>query len=236
MVDLYSQLWSEDAAGDARTRATTLREAYVAQDPADRLAAMQELWGAGNDYGRQVLTAYAAARLPVSEALIDDAGPIVGSMLAAGLDRNAIRWGTAVPEGSLAWALLALAQPQRRTQVGSGAVNSFLDDDGSEEQRKSKFLVAGLGGLGRLDAGSLSSLSRQLDLNLDRESAWSRKIDRAAELNNPALVALLAGLGMQGSGWDKMTARHLYHIVRALDRVGLNAEARMIAAEAVARG
>ena len=51
-----------------------------------------------------------------------------------------------------------------------------------------------------------------------------------------ALAALLAGLGMQGSGWDKMTARHLYHIVRALDRVGLNAEARMIAAEAVARG
>ena len=41
---------------------------------------------------------------------------------------------------------------------------------------------------------------------------------------------------MQGSGWDKMTARHLYHIVRALDRVGLDAEARMIAAEAVARG
>jgi hypothetical protein len=236
MVDLYSQLWAEDIAGDARTRAASLREAYVAQDPAARLAAMQELWGAGGDYGRVVLTAYAAARLPVSEALADDAGPIVGSMLAAGLDRNAMRWGAAVPEGGLAWALLAVAQPERRTQVGSGAVNSFIDDDGSEEQRKSKFLVAGLAGLGRLDAGSTSSFSSQLDLNLNRESAWSRKIDRAAELNNPALVTLLAGLGMQGSGWDKMTARHLYHIVRALDRVGLNAEARMIAAEAVARG
>jgi hypothetical protein len=32
-----------------------------------------------------------------------------------------------------------------------------------------------------------------------------------------------------------MTARHLYHIVSALRRVGLEAEARMIAAEAVAR-
>jgi hypothetical protein len=41
---------------------------------------------------------------------------------------------------------------------------------------------------------------------------------------------------MQGSGWDKMTARHLYHIVHALDQAGLDAEARMIAAEAVARG
>jgi hypothetical protein len=194
------------------------------------------VWGNGDDYGRVVLTAYAAARLPVSDALADDAGPIVGSMLAAGLDRNAMRWGTTVPEGGLAWALLTLAQPQRRAQVGSGAVGSFIDDDDSDEQRKSKFLVAGLAGLGRLDAGSTSSLSGQLSLNFDRESAWSRKIDRAAELDNPALVALLAGLGMQGSGWDKMTARHLYHIVRALDRVGLDAEARMIAAEAVARG
>jgi len=236
MVDLYSQLWAEDIEGDARTRAATLREAYVAQDPAARLAAMRELWGDGADYGRQVLTAYAAARLPVSEDLADDAGPIVGSMLAAGLDRNALRWGAAVPEGGLAWALLALAQPQRRTPVGSGAVGSFIDDDDSDAQRKSQFLVAGLAGLGRLDAGSVSSLSGQLDIDLGRESPWSRKIDRAAELDNPALVALLAGLGMQGSGWDKMTARHLYHIVRALDRVGLNAEARMIAAEAVARG
>ena len=49
-------------------------------------------------------------------------------------------------------------------------------------------------------------------------------------------MALLAGLGMQGNGWDKMTARNLYHIVRALNAVGLSAEARMIAAEAVARG
>ena len=48
-------------------------------------------------------------------------------------------------------------------------------------------------------------------------------------------IAMLAGLGMQGSGWDRMTARHLFHIVSALRRVGLEAEARMIAAEAVAR-
>ncbi len=240
MVDLYSQIWAENIEGEARTRAATLREAYVAQDPAARLAAMQELWGAGDlagdDYGRVVLTAYAAARLPVTDALVDDAGPIVGSMLAAGLDRNAMRWGAAVPEGGLAWALLALAQPDRRAQAGSGGVSSFIDDDGSDEQRKSKFLVAGLAGLGRLDSGSVSSFSSQLELNFGRESPWSRRIDRAAELGNPALVALLAGLGMQGNGWDKMTARHLYHIVRALDRVGLDAEARMIAAEAVARG
>jgi hypothetical protein len=46
---------------------------------------------------------------------------------------------------------------------------------------------------------------------------------------------MLAGLGMQGSSWQRMTPRYLYHIVSALRTVGLDAEARMIAAEAVAR-
>ena len=148
----------------------------------------------------------------------------------------AMRWGSSVPEGSEAWALLALAQPDRRTQVSAGAVEDFIGDDGSAEQRKSRFLVAGLAGLGRLDMVSANDLAGDLGVNLTRQSAWSQRIDRAAELRNPTLVALLAGLGMQGNGWDKMTARHLFHIVRALRQVGLEGEARMIAAEAVARG
>lgn len=237
LVDLYSQLWAEGTIeGQERERAGTLREAYVARDSAARVEAMRTLWGNGGNYGRQVLTAYAAARLPASDALIDDAPLIIASMLSAGLDRNAMAWGAVVPQGSVGWALLALAQPNRGTQVSRGAVNSFVDDDGSAARRKSRFLVAGLAGLGRLDMGAANDLAGSLGVDLKRESAWSRKIDRAAELNNPALVALLAGLGMQGESWNKMTARHLFHIVRALDRVGLDAEARMIAAEAVARG
>jgi hypothetical protein len=236
MVDLYSQLWAEEISGAERERAVTLREAYVARDPADRLAAMRALWGNDGDYGREVLTAYAAARLPVNDAMLDDAPRIVGSMLAAGLDRNAMRWGTTVPEGSEAWALLALAQPQRRTQVSPGAVQDFMSDDDSDDRRKTRFLVAGLAGLGRLDMGAANGLAAQLGINFERQSAWSQRIDRAAELRNPTLVALLAGLGMQGDGWDKMTARHLFHIVRALRQSGLEGEARMIAAEAVARG
>jgi hypothetical protein len=70
---------------------------------------------------------------------------------------------------------------------------------------------------------------------MNRQTRWTRAIDAAAESNNPALVALLAGFGMQGASWDRMTAVHLFHIVSALRRVGLDGEARMIAAEAVAR-
>jgi len=208
---------------------------YVARDPQARLTAMQALWGGTPDYGRQVLTAYAAARLPVDKGLANDAAPIIASMLAAGLDRNAMPWSRVVDEGTLGWALLALAQPQQQGSVPSSAVETFIGDDNSAGQRKSRFLLAGLAGLGRLDQGDANNLSTRLGVNLAKPSRWSQAIDLAGQYRNPALVALLAGLGMQGSGWDKMTARHLFHIVRALDQAGLNAEARMIAAEAVAR-
>jgi len=200
------------------------------------MEAMRALWGEDGGYGRRVLTAYAAARLPVSDALSGDAPQLIAAMLAAGLDRNALRWGSIVAEGSEGWAMLALAQPQRQNAVDAGAVSSFAGDDDSAGQRKSQFLLAGLAGLGRLAADDVTDLADDLGVNLTRRSAWSDKIGRAAQQNNAALVALLAGMGMQGTGWDKMTARQLYHIVRALNQVGLAAEARMIAAEAVARG
>jgi hypothetical protein len=197
---------------------------------------MQSLWGGTPDYGRQVLTAYAAARLPVDKDLAKDAAPIIASMLAAGLDRNAMPWSRVVDEGSLGWALLAVGQPLEQGVVPSSAVESFMNGDNSSGQRKSRFLVAGLAGLGRLSQGDTNGLETRLGVNFGRQTKWSQAIDMAGQYGNPALVALLAGLGMQGSGWDKMTARHLFHIVRALDQVGLDAEARMIAAEAVARG
>ncbi len=237
MVDLYSQLYADPAIADAdREGARTLRQAYVADNAAARLAAMRALWGEGAPYGRQVLTAYAAARLPVAEPLVEEAPRLVASMLAAGLDRNAMRWAGAVPDGGLAWALLALARPGEGGAVSQGSLDRFVSEDDTADQRKAGFLVAGLAGLGRIDAGTAGEMAGQLGIDLARDSAWSRRIDRAGELGNPTLVALLAGLGMQGDSWERMTPRHLFHIVRALDRAGLGAEARMIAAEAVARG
>ena len=56
-----------------RTAPARLREAYVAADPADRLAAMRALvgrWRAPTT-ARQVLTAYAAARMPVDKDLAE---------------------------------------------------------------------------------------------------------------------------------------------------------------------
>jgi len=238
MVDLYSQLYAQreqEAQGAGLTMATRLRDAYVDPSPAERLAAIKDVWGGDNaDYGRMVLTAYAAARLAPSDDFEEDAGRLIASMLTAGLERDALRWSDVVDSGSLGWALLALADPDGG-EVSDGDIDGFVDDDGSSNKRKSRMLLAGLAGLGRTGSGNVGEYSERLGVNLSAPTAWTVMIDKAAQADNPTLVAILAGLGMQGTSWEQMTSRHLYHIVSALNRVGLEAEARMIAAEAVAR-
>ncbi|QZD95685.1 hypothetical protein [Qipengyuania gelatinilytica] len=238
MVDLYSQLYADRGeqqdADAAIARAARLRDAYVDPDAGARLAAIRDVWSGDDEYAGLVLTAYASARLTPSNDFEDDAPRLIASMLTAGLDRDAMRWADVVEEGSVGWALLALANPQD-VAVTDGQLATFENGDESSGQRKSKMLLAGLAGLGRTDADNIAEYSERLGVNLRAPTAWTRMIDKAAEANNGALVVMLAGLGMQGTNWDQMTARHLYHIVSALNRVGLNAEARMIAAEAVAR-
>ena len=238
MVDLYSQLFAnrqEESESAELTRAARLRDAYTDPDPAGRLAAIKDIWGSDtDDYWRLVLTAYAAARLTPSDDFSDDAGQLIASMLTAGLERDAMRWAGVVEDGSLGWALLALANPDGG-MVTDGQLDTFEGNDESSDQAKSRMLLAGLAGLGRTDADNIAEYSDRLDVNLSAPTNWTRMIDKAAAANNATLVAILAGLGMQGNDWDQMTPRHLYHIVSALNRVGLEAEARMIAAEAVAR-
>ncbi len=240
MVDLYGQIYADDdVTGDWANRASLLHDAYVASDPAARFSAMEQLWsgtaGAEERYSRQVLTAYAAARMPVDPDLSANASDLIASMLSAGLDANALRWSGQAEAGSEAWALLALAR-RGAQPASSAAVESFRNADKSEDQRKSAFLVAGLAGLGRVSPQEAGSLADNMKFDLSRRTRWTKLIDRAAEVDNQAMVALLAGVGMQGDSWAKMTPLYLYHIVSALERVGLDAEARMIAAEAVARG
>ena len=237
LVGLYSELYnSEGVGGDAAQRAARLREAYVLLDPASRITAMRGLWGEGDSgFAGQILTAYAAARIPPATDNVSDAGQLIASMLAAGLDRDAMAWSPFVEEGSLAWGLLALASPSAGTASIAG-MDSFLSDDESAEARKSAFLIAGLAGLGRLPSDDVSGYGAQIGVDFGRRTRWARMINRAAEVENKAMVVLLAGLGMQGESWSQMTPLHLYHLVSSLNEVGFEAEARMIAAEAVARG
>ncbi|MEQ1395264.1 hypothetical protein ABLW52_24110, partial [Salmonella enterica] len=82
---------------------------------------------------------------------------------------------------------------------------AFVAGDDSAGQLRSRFLLAGLAGLGRIDPTTLRDSAAKLKLDLARQTRWTSAIDAAAESNNPALVTLLAAYGMQGVGWDRMT-------------------------------
>lgn len=238
MVDLYSQIYADpDVTGEWQDRAESLRDAYTLQEPAARLAAMQSLWKVSGNagYARQVLTAAAAARMAPSADLADSAPLLIASMLSAGYDANALRWSSVVSAGSRGWGLLVLAAPGTVSGVESGAIESYMDDDDSASKRRSAFLVAGLAGLGRLDEGVAQRVSSETGAGIGGTTRWTQAIESAARRGDAASVVLLAGFGMQGDDWQRMTPRFLFHIVSALREVGLEAEARMIAAEAVAR-
>ncbi|MEM7779926.1 MAG: hypothetical protein AAF697_05985 [Pseudomonadota bacterium] len=241
LVGVYSQIYSNEASeGQAALRAARLRNAFTAIDPTDRIEAMREIWAADGEDGELdfpglILTAYAAARIPSASDYRDASGDLIASMLTAGLDRDAADWSDVVEEGSLGWALVALSDPDASSASQAG-FEAFLDNDESEEQRKSAFLAAGLAGLGRVPNGNVNSFGNRVGVDFGRQTRWTRTIEQAAQLRNQALVSMLVGLGMQGDSWAQMTPLHLYHITSALTAVGLEAEARMIAAEAVSRG
>lgn len=236
-VSLLSAAASEEEPGDALANQTSqLRNAFGAPRGADRYAAMESLWGASpaQSYAALVATARAAAALPTSTEVSDDPWQLLGSMLAGGYDRNAMAWVPKVSVGSRAWGVLAVGSPRPLTGTSASRIGDFSGNDDSADSLRSKFLLAGLAGLGRIDASNTASAASDLEVDLGKQTRWSRAIMAAAERREPGMVALLAAAGMQGD-WSKMPPYHLYYIVRALREVGLADEARMIAAEALVR-
>ena len=238
-ISLLSAAASEEEPAEALANKTDqLRGAFGSAAGADRYAAMTQLWGGGSAplqrYAAMVATARAAAALPTNTDVGDDPWQLLGSMLAGGYDQNAIAWVPGVSVGSRAWGVLAVGSPRPLNGMSAGAVGQFSGDDDSTEYLRSKFLLAGLAGLGRIDAGAAASAASDLNVDLGKQTRWSRAIMAAAERREPGMVALLAAAGMQGD-WSKVPPYHLYYIVRALREVGLGSEARMIAAEALVR-
>ncbi len=240
MVDLYAAAYDDpETSDDLKAQASVLRQAYTNDTAETRLAAMRDLWVRSDNeltrYSSKILTARAAAKIPPAAALRDQSYDLIASMLTAGLDRSAIRWTNIVEEGSDGWALLAVASPNRKSPVSYGALDDFGDADTSDDKLRSKFLLAAVAGLARADQQTIADFADDLSLDLRRTTRWTRAIQLASRRGQKGTVALLAAVGMQGRSWNAMSPLHLYHIVQSLERVGLEPEARMIAAEALTR-
>ena len=240
LVGFYSQLAADgDATPEIADKVDALRNAYRASSPGERVQGMRTLWRDNGkpDYVGLIATAKAAAALPVTTIDAREAANLVASMLTAGYDRSAARWSGVArqAEGDGAgdlWALLAVGAPSAVVDISEGRVSSFADEAGAA---KGKMLIAALAGLARLNPQASVSLAQDNGLNLAVNSRWARAIHQAAGRGEKATVALLAAVGMQAAEWDRLPAAHLYHIVAALHQVGLDPEARMIAAEAITR-
>jgi hypothetical protein len=239
LVDVYGAWFdATDAAERQGKPFETLRTAYTAST-----ATARSLWDAPklNGYGRYarlLLTAQAAARLKPAAELAQDSDRIIASMLSAGLDKSAGRWAEISSTGNetiKGWGLLAVGAPQNVVEVTTGRIDDYKDAAGADGQRRAQFLFAGVAGLGRIATDDVNSLAEDFDVPVGRKTKWTETLKRAANMNSRASVALLCAAGLQTRDWSKIPPAHLYHIVSALRQVGMEAEARMIAAEALTR-
>ncbi|WP_326524677.1 hypothetical protein [Sphingomonas sp.] len=236
LVDLYSEVEASDDANSAiGAAARDLRGAFGEQSVETRLKLLNQLWNepqsARGRYGRLILTARAATLIPASAERAEQAPKLIASMLSAGLDRPALRWRGVVEAGSDGWAMLVLADP-RRPMAAAGDVERYRGNAGDE---KGRMLLAGLTGLGRLSTGDAQALAEPFDVKFGAENSWTRAITAAAERREAGTVLLLAAVGMQTADWRGVPPEVLYHACMSLRAVGLEGEARMIAAEAIAR-
>jgi hypothetical protein len=243
LVDFYSALMDDSETSDSSEKPfVALKAAYADETVAGRVAAMQALWTVKNNdptkhYARQILTARAAAQITPAEEFVADAKGLIESMLSAGLDHKAARWTRIVTDADQAdaWGLLAVGNARSLGSVTASQISDFGDASGESGSLKAQFLFAALAGLGRLDQTQIGSFAEKFEVPIGRSTAWSKALHAAADARAPASVALLCAIGMQSNNWNDVPPAYLFHIVSSLRQVGYEAEARMIAAEALMR-
>jgi len=246
MVDLYSAVYDSTDPDDlGGSDAWKLRQAFVGKDRGARLAALRDLWSNDRNRARQmagwVTTARAATLVAPDPELQKDAADLIAAMLAGGYDRQALRWARAIERmddepADRAWAMLALgAADIGQLGVDRGRIEDFADRDTSKDRRRTRLLVAGLAGLGRIDATIASRLNQRYGLGLERATVWTRLIDGAAIRRQAGTAMILTGTAMQASNIGEVSPLYMFHATNALRRTGQEGIARMIAAEALAR-
>ena len=227
------------------TDAWQLRLAFIGKDLDARLAAMRSIWGNAQSpldrVAAQVLLSRPARRVVPDADLQSDAPDLVASLFAGGFDREASRWARTLgdmddEQADKVWAMLALGSPDPNPiGINANRIEEFADRDESNGRQRTALLVAGLAGLGRIDARTAGRLNQQYRLGLAAQTGWTRLIDGAMQRRQAGTAMLLSASALQGLEFEDVGAVYQYHLVNALRRTGQEYLARMIAAEALAR-
>nr|WP_314443990.1 hypothetical protein [uncultured Sphingomonas sp.] len=243
--DLYATIYDATDPSDlAGTDAWQLRLAFAAREPGERLAAMRRLWGEGDDalqrLAGEALVALAASRVRPSPTFAADAPKLIASLLAGGNPQAAARWAPVLGDigdeaaADQAWALLALGT-ETEVDLSNRRIESFIDNDTSAGKSRSKLLVAGLAGIGRISSETATALNRSYSLGLGRTSSWTRLMAESGTRRQSGSVLLLAAIGMQASSPERIPSAHLFQALKAMRAAGLDSQGRLIAAEMMAR-
>jgi hypothetical protein len=243
IVDFYGAAFDEtDPSERGGKPFDALRQAYVGTTQDARVNAMSQYWsleslGGWQDYARLLATSRLAAQIRPKEDYADQAPQLIASMFSAGLDTYAAGWAPMVRAADIpgAWGYLAVGAPQPVGDVSASAIENFGSVAERDGELRSKLLFAGLAGLGRIPAAEMQSMAEQFEVPVGRKSAWSDALEQAVQSKSVGAVAILCAVGFQSDRWSDIPPAHLYHVVSALRRVGLEPEARMIAVEAVTR-
>ena len=246
LIDLYSMIYdATDPDQLSESDAWQVRLAFAGNDRDSRIKAIRRLWSTSSDplqvEASRALAGRAATLIAPDPEVQADAPALIASMLAAGYDRQAVRWARAIRRmderyADPSWAMLALAAPETAgLDLSFGRINAFISRDQSKGKKRSALLVAGLAGLGRIDARNADRLNRRHGLAIGHLTRWTRLIDGSAALGQAGSVLVLTATGFQATGFEALPSSHLYHAVAALNRTGQGFTARMIAAEALAR-
>lgn len=243
LVDFYGAAFDETDPGERGGKPyDLLRQAFIGETQGDRVSALNRVWsldslGEWQRYARQIATARLAATIRPADDFAADASKLLSAMFAAGLDVQAAAWAPVVTNGNVAdaWGLLAVGTPRGLTGVSESRIDDFGSASTDNGELRSRFLFAGLAGLGRVPAGDMASMAEKFDVAVGKRSAWSDALDEAVKRKSPGAVAILCAVGLQSSRWSDVPPAQLYRVVSALRNVGLEAEARMIAVEAVTR-
>jgi hypothetical protein len=255
-VEEWSTLWAARAAGlPANALAVTseglLVRAWQSPSVPDRIRAMRALWERARTPRQQaalrMLTGRAAATLPVRPGFAADVPDLVRSMLLAGEWQAAQRWGVALAsharqgEDGAAEALTAvlplleLTDWPNRMRLAPAQIEAWVDLQGEasrdDQARRGGLLVAALQGL-RDPAVFEADLPGRVMPDADPESPVLRRLAAAGQRGARGDVVLLAAQAL-GTQWSDVTPETLRTVVGAYARVGLAAEARLIALEAI---
>lgn len=245
----FSSLWAlRGGVMDERARAYrpegVFQRAFAAPSLMVRRTAFAQLLSMGKSEAGlaamwSLLAAPAAAYPPADPATVKTAdqaafAPMaVRAMIMGGRSADALKWWPVLAnsksaEASKIWALLLVANGNKALPISQARADAWADaQSGDAKTRRIEMTFAVLQGLGyRLKAPFGKNPSLQDD------GVLFEKLADAVARKARGEVVLLSQLAL-GPNWSQCNASVLYTILRAYLAVGLDAEARMIGAEAM---